>query len=299
MTATRGAAQTAPGRPVNPASVRHLSPFRYPGGKTWLVPQMRAWLRGLPGEQRRLLVEPFAGGATIGLTAAFERLVDRVELVELDDDVAAVWEVLFHGTDTDVQRLGARILAFDVTEDTVSELLAGQPATTVDRALRTIVKNRCQRGGILAPGAGLMRAGENGHGLRSRWYPATLAGRLLTVAALRPVVGFTHGDAFDALTRFADATAFIDPPYTAGGTRAGARLYRHHTIDHEALFAAVAHRDAPALLTYDTAPEVYALAATYGLTVRGVPMTTTHHRTTTELVLLHDPTPLAQTGAAA
>jgi len=29
---------------TNVAQVKHLSPFRYPGGKTWLVPETRKWL---------------------------------------------------------------------------------------------------------------------------------------------------------------------------------------------------------------------------------------------------------------
>jgi hypothetical protein len=32
---------------VNVASVPHRSPFRYPGGKTRLVPQVPGWLRNL------------------------------------------------------------------------------------------------------------------------------------------------------------------------------------------------------------------------------------------------------------
>ena len=31
-------------RPVNVASVPQRSPFRYPGGKTWLIPHIRRWL---------------------------------------------------------------------------------------------------------------------------------------------------------------------------------------------------------------------------------------------------------------
>ena len=51
--------------PTNVAQVKQLSPFRYPGGKTWLVPEIRNWLRSA----RRMpdvFVEPFAGGAMAG-----------------------------------------------------------------------------------------------------------------------------------------------------------------------------------------------------------------------------------------
>ena len=64
-------------RVVNVASVPQRSLFRYPGGKTWLVPQIRRWLwskQNSPAE----LIEPFAGGGIIGLTAAAENLAQHV-----------------------------------------------------------------------------------------------------------------------------------------------------------------------------------------------------------------------------
>ena len=60
---------------VNVSQVRQISPFRYPGGKTWLVPVAREWLASL-GRPAHLL-EPFAGGGVIGLTAAAEHLADE------------------------------------------------------------------------------------------------------------------------------------------------------------------------------------------------------------------------------
>ncbi|HPQ96902.1 MAG: DNA adenine methylase [Thiothrix sp.] len=80
---------------INVASVPQRSPFRYPGGKTWLVPWVREWLR--QGTMSNELVEPFAGGGIIGLTAAFERLASHVTMVELDPDVAAVWRIILEG----------------------------------------------------------------------------------------------------------------------------------------------------------------------------------------------------------
>ena len=48
-------------KPVNVASVPQRSPFRYPSGKTWLVPYIRDWLRHNKTRPARL-IEPFAGG---------------------------------------------------------------------------------------------------------------------------------------------------------------------------------------------------------------------------------------------
>src|SRR5579884_2744352 len=79
---------------VNVASVPQLSPFRYPGGKTWFVPFVNRWIRGLR-HRPNCLIDPFVGGGSIPLAALSEGLVDRIVLRELDQEVAAVWQCVF------------------------------------------------------------------------------------------------------------------------------------------------------------------------------------------------------------
>ena len=81
-------------KPVNVSSVPQRSPFRYPGGKTWLVPYIRDWLRSKKTRPSRL-IEPFAGGGIVSLTSAFEGLARHVVFAELDSAVASVWRVVF------------------------------------------------------------------------------------------------------------------------------------------------------------------------------------------------------------
>ena len=84
-----------PRKVINVASVPQRSPFRYPGGKTWLVPRIRQWLTSqFPKPQ--FFIEPFAGGAITGLTVAFENMAGSVILVEKDEQVAAVWDTIIN-----------------------------------------------------------------------------------------------------------------------------------------------------------------------------------------------------------
>jgi hypothetical protein len=69
--------------------LKHLSPFRYPGGKSWFVGTVRRWLRSQPNPHLTL-IEPFGGGAGISLTAASEGLVAKSVFAELDDQVATI-----------------------------------------------------------------------------------------------------------------------------------------------------------------------------------------------------------------
>src|SRR5438067_915945 len=152
---------------VNVASVPKRSPFRYPGGKTWLVPIARKWLAQFAANSQ--LIEPFAGGAIIGLTAAFEGFVEKTTLIEMDCDVAAVWRTII--SDGKAEWLAEKIRTFLPTPENIERALSTKSDSTRVKAFQTILRNRVQRGGILAPGAGLMKAGENGRGLVSRWYP--------------------------------------------------------------------------------------------------------------------------------
>ena len=273
--------------PVNVASVPQRSPFRYPGGKTWLVPLFRRWLLSI-SSRPNVLVEPFAGGGIISLTTAFEQLAGRVVMVELDKQISAVWKTILGGQ---AEWLAKRILAFDLSVESAQREFAKTPELERDLAFQTIVKNRTAHGGILADGAGVLKHGENGKGILSRWYPQTIAKRITNIELVANRIEFVHGDAFEVLTRFRndrEAVFFIDPPYTAGGKRAGSRLYNHSVVDHERLFSVCEKLRGDFLMTYDNADEVCALAARHGFATKPVPMKNTHHAEMTELLIGRD-----------
>lgn len=272
---------------VNVATVPLRSPFRYPGGKTWLVPRIRQWLRSrkvLPAE----FIEPFAGGAIVSLTVAFERLAEHVTIVELDPQVAAVWHTILNGNG---EWLADRIITFDFGPETVEEMLSTPAPTLRERAFQTILKNRVNRGGILAAGAGRVNHGENGKGLRSRWYPQTLRQRILDIVQVSERISFVEGDGLSAIHANAsrpDTVFFIDPPYTAGGKRAGNRLYTYANLDHEELFRLASLTSGDFLMTYDNADELHVLAAKYAFDTQLVAMKSTHHTEMTELLIGRD-----------
>ncbi|MCB0105770.1 MAG: DNA adenine methylase [Caldilineaceae bacterium] len=265
---------------VNVASVPMRSPFRYAGGKTWLIPRIRAWLRERGGKDKEL-IELFAGGGIVSLTAVFEKLVGCATMVELDEDVAAVWETITNGN---AQWLADKIVTFNLTPETARHAIDQADKSLKQRAFATIVKNRVNRGGILADGASFVKHGENGKGIRSRWYPETLKRRILDIDLVRDRIHFIHGDAFEVCRKHGHRTNvvyFIDPPYV----KAGRRLYRHSDMDHTALFAQAAELAGDFLMTYDNAPEIRHLAEKHGFDMREVAMKTTHHDQKTELLI--------------
>lgn len=271
---------------VNVAAVKKLSPFRYPGGKTWLVPYAKSWLASLSYKPTNF-IEPFAGGGIISLTVGFDGLADRVTMVELDEDVASVWQTVFGAN---AKWLWQRIEEFEISVENVKKELDSPSTSTRQRAFQTILKNRTYHGGILAAGSGLIKSGEAGKGISSRWYAKTLSKRIQDIHELRSKFNFIQGDGIGLLKSFANEeniVAFIDPPYTAGknGKRAGKRLYNHNQLDHEALFEVASKFKGDFLMTYDNDEEVRELAKRFGFVTDLIPMKNTHHAEMTELVI--------------
>lgn len=291
-------------RLVNVASVPQRSPFRYPGGKTWLIPTVRQWLKQNVGPSRSLrdggaegraagwsdppaarpvplLIEPFCGGGIVSLTAAFEHLAQQVLMTELDPEIAAVWQVIFSSEN---QWLAERILHFDLTLENAKAVIEKPDKQLCDLAFSTILKNRIYHGGIIAKGSAPLKNGENGRGIKSRWYAQTLYDRITTIQQILDRVSFRQEDAFQILEEYRDREDcyfFIDPPYTV----AGKRLYTFYDLDHAKLFEYTARLRGRFMLTYDDTPEIRHLAERFGLAYKTIPMKTTHHLEKQEILI--------------
>lgn len=264
---------------INVASVPQRSPFRFPGGKTWLIPVVRNWLK-----QDRMathLIEPFAGGGIVSLTAAFENLAQHITMIEIDEEIAAVWYVILNGKN---KWFADKIYNFNLTYKNIETELEKPKKQIEDIAFCTILKNRISHGGIIAKGAGLIKNGENGKGIHSRWYPKTLQKRILEISYIKDKICFYKKDGLKIIKQHKknpDNYFFIDPPYT----NAGRRLYTYYDMDHEKLFSLVADIKGKFMLTYDDCEKIRKLADKYHLKYRTIFMKTTHHLKKKELVI--------------
>lgn len=270
---------------VNVASVRHLSPFRYPGGKTWLVPRVTRYIRSM-NRPPTAIVDPFMGGGSIPLSVLVDGLVKKAFLYEIDSNVASVWKTVFS---KDADKLCKLIASFELNRENVLDLLATEPKDTLNRAFQTVVRNRTFRGGILAAGASLIKTGENGRGISSRWYPETLISRITVLKSLQHRIEFHETDGVEAIashTQKQDSFIFVDPPYTVGtGKRAGSRLYNHNNVDHERVFSLLSCGTAPFMMTYDDDIDVLGLAKRHCFVLEYVSMKNSHHNCMQELVI--------------
>jgi len=265
-----------------------LSPFRYPGGKTRLRTTIIDWISEL-GFRPTHFIEPFAGGASVGLAIAELDLADHVTLAEIDPDVSAVWDVVLNGQASELAR---QIRTFDLNNATAAEISAAVPTNQLARAFGCLLLNRISRSGIMAPGAGWLNEGENGRGIHSRWYPKTLSARIESANALREKVSFVQCDGLGLLGEFAHdrrVVAFVDPPYVVNGRGAGLRLYTHHDVDCERLFKVIEHFVGAMVITYHRSVVVERLADQAGIERRTITVQTGHKKKKRELIMFKTP----------
>lgn len=268
----------------NVSSVKNLSPFRYPGGKTWLIEIAKDWLDFYSYSDT--LVEPFAGGASVSLAAVEGGHVDRAILVEKDKNVRDVWKAILRGRGN---KLASQIRDFEFSPSALSKIINSEGGNQRERAFRTILLNRVRRNGILASSGGLLKNGEDGSGLESRWYPATIAKRIERISSMSESVNIEdYTTARYCLSeKYKDHDKkcfFVDPPYPTKGRR----LYKHSDVDPNDVFEWVNNLSGEFLLTYEDSNRIERLIYEYGFEYRKVEMKNGHNKYKKEVLISED-----------
>jgi len=255
-------------------AIKHLSPFRYPGGKEWFKPYVNDWARMCGPFDT--FVDLFSGGCSIGLHVAQQKLASHVFLIERDPRIAAFFLTAF----TEPQEIIDRIRRFDCTPR-AAERVCNDTSTRAAIGFAAFLRNRINFGGLQH--GGMLRWGYDGLGIQSCWYADTLIKRVKNLFALRDRITYLCVDAFDFLLNFQQsAHVFIDPPYPLSNRQ----LYTFNHIDHAKLFDTLAFRtDLDFLMTYNQDQTILDLIKQHGFKYKLVPMRTLRAEKRYELVI--------------
>lgn len=241
------------------------SPLRYPGGKRRLVPYVAATLAA-NGLRPNLLVEPFAGGASVALELAATGQVGQIALADRDPYVAAFWETVFFDADW----LCQQIEQADVTLAEWERLKSARLQSRRQRAFACLFLNRTSFNGALHHRAGPIGGKSAGseYPLDCRFPRERLVARVRAAEGLAvsgKVRCVDEASALDFVARMrrearaSELFFYFDPPFWAKSQT----LYRRafSTQDHQALASALRYLKEPYLLSYDSAPEISSLYA--------------------------------------
>jgi len=198
-----------------------------------------------------LYVEPFAGGAGVGLRLLFDEYADEIILNDLNAGVAAFWRCVFGEASSLLERL-------DASEATVEEwhrqrtIYQKNDAEAADLGFATFFLNRTNRSGILdaRPIGGLEQTGRWSIG--ARYDKEMLAKRIRRLApyASRVTVRDVDGIAFLEDQLVSDNVfAYADPPYLVHGDDLYLDTFAWE--DHERLARLLKSHETGWFLTYD------------------------------------------------
>ncbi len=231
------------------------SPLRYPGGKRRLTAAVTQLL-----EANQLsdvtYVEPFAGGAAIGLALLFEEYASTIHINDLSRPVYAFWQTVLHDSKDLCRRIEKAKLTVVEWRQQRTIYEQRDHAQLDDLGFAALYLNRTNRSGIIDGGVigGLDQTAK--WGIDARFNQADLVQRVRRVARYANRIHLYQSEAQHFITTTIpelgrNVLAFCDPPYIENGD--GLYLNEYALEDHRALATKIERLEAPWLVTYDAA----------------------------------------------
>lgn len=240
---------------------RHRTPLRYPGGKQRLAPFISEVLDANDAESWSY-VEPYAGGAGVGMELLLDNRVRRVYLNDSSRPIYAFWRSVLDQPDAFCSRISRAALTLETWRKHRDVVRDQSKHDLLDLGFSTFFLNRCNRSGVLTGG---VIGGQQQQGdwlIDARFPRAELIRRVEAIATRANRVSVTNLDAEVFLATKvaklpAETLVYCDPPYFARAKRLYLDSYTE--ADHARLAKAIQKVKQPWLLSYDSHATIAAL----------------------------------------
>lgn len=252
------------------------SPLRYPGGKSFLCRYVEKTLR-CNNFTPRIVVEPFAGGASISLHLLGEGLVEKIALYDIDPLIADFWYSVFN----DGKWIQKKYHQASVTLEAWEKLHSLPTNGYKTNAWKCLFLNRTSFSGILTEMAGPLGGKKQFSRFKidCRFYRKTIESRLKELWLLREQVeDIQVADWEDVVKLYSkkyskkkkECFIYLDPPFF----KKAERLYNYYfnQQDHELVIHTLSHLKVPWLISYDYCEDAVKLFRKYRLTYRTIPV---------------------------
>lgn len=209
-------------------TAEYLSPFRYPGGKTFLTGYLASIAENLPASTNVHYVEPYCGGAGAALGLLSQKKIKRAHLNDGDVRVYSAWRAILTENERFIDEVEARPVSLDTWHECREVLSTAGNRYSFDVGFATFFINRTSRAGIVIGSGPIGGYKQNGNWkVDARYYPETIKKRLRWIGKQSNSISISNKDGIDFLKLKAASLAgkpslyLIDPPYV----KAGSRLY--------------------------------------------------------------------------
>lgn len=237
----------------------HVSPLRYPGGKTFLSPFFEKLIKE-NNLKHITYIEPFAGGAGAALALLLAEKVDKIVINDLDRAIFSFWQSAIFNSEKFTEKI--RTTPITVREWKKQRDIYNNPKSECfELGFAAFFLNRTNVSGILDGGliGGLDQSGT--YKITARFNKEGLIKRIQRLAAYKERISVFNRDGISLIKDYLNKKnifIYLDPPYYDKG----ASLYLNHykKENHEALANELnGNPDAFWLLTYDNKKQIKSL----------------------------------------
>jgi len=233
-----------------------VTPLRYPGGKTWLLNYVKKFL-SFHKLQPDIIVEPYAGSASISIGLLRENLVQDAYICEKDPLIGAFWKAVKGDNDTLVEFINTVDVSLETWYSFKKYLSADAPQkyNPLELAESFLFYNRTNYSGIILGGPLGGKQQESRYKIDCRFNREKLVRKVKELGELANRIHLFDDDGLLFMRKTEKYHSsekllfYIDPPYHA----AGKVLYRNYfnDIDHRNLAVYLKTLEFPWLLSYD------------------------------------------------
>ncbi len=258
----------------DPRRLVHFTPLRYPGGKGKLAAYIKNVLR-----ENRLLdgeyVEPYAGGAAIGLELLLQEYVSKIHINDLSQPIYSFWKAVLNETE-ELCRLIKNTRLTVAAWDRQKRIFANpRDHDYVQLGFAAFYLNRTNRSGILNGGIIGGRDQTGPWKIDARYNADELIFRIESIANLRRRIKLTRSDALallrHGLPKWPSKTLiYLDPPYFERGRELYYDYYKPDDHADLARFIRDEMADRSWIVSYDNVEPIKSLYAGFRRVVYNV-----------------------------
>jgi len=236
--------------------MRDASPLRYPGGK-WRFTDFVTRLINLNKLSQCLYVEPYAGGASLGLSLLFQDVVAEIHLNDLDPAIHAFWYSVLNHNPEFLDLLKSIRVTPDEWNKQKMIYSKGSSSGTFALGFATFFLNRTNHSGILNGG---MIGGKEQRGawrIDARFNITELQRRIKRIGEFKNRIHLYREDAIVFLKgqRWPKRTLkYLDPPYFGAGNRL--YLNSYNARDHLGVSKYIMRLESPWIVSYDDVAQI-------------------------------------------
>ncbi|MEM1223291.1 MAG: DNA adenine methylase [Verrucomicrobiota bacterium] len=235
------------------------TPLRYPGGKQRLWPFIHEILETNDLSDANY-VEPYAGGAGVGIELLLRKLVSKIHLNDSCPAVHAFWHSILNETEAFCRKISRASLTVEEWKRQREVFRNRHDADRFDLGFAMFFLNRCNRSGILGAGVigGMDQTGN--WKIDARFSRNDLINRIEAIAAEKSSIRLRNWDAERFLLKYVsrlpmETLVYCDPPYFNKADR----LYPNHytPADHSRIAKVIQGQvKVPWVVSYDACGEI-------------------------------------------